>query len=288
MGDATQTILAGIAVGLATGLVAAGAALVARATRTLHLAVGSIVVTGLLVHLTLSAPPINAPLVVALGVGCLVAALLSAALEPLVLTPLRTAVGRLLGLAAAGAIVAALTGRVLGARTIRPAPLVTVDGFEVAGVTVDPAVVAALVIGLPGALLLASASERTRWGRQIRLVGSSPAAAARIGISPGWVRAGALAVSGVVGVIAMAAAAPITFAGLPQAAGLTLAAAAIVVLAEDRPSRAVGVGIVLGVIEALGQSAWPAAGGEVVTGLVVLAALVVRGGEHMRSWGRAW
>jgi hypothetical protein len=37
-----------------------------------------------------------------------------------------------------------------------------------------------------------------------------------------------------------------------------------------------------------GATLWPGAGGEVAIAVVVVGVLAVRGGEHLRAWGRAW
>lgn len=283
MGDA----LSGIGVGVAYGLVAAAIAIASRATRTLHLAIGPVVVLGALVHLILQADG-RAPVLVTLAAGAAVGAVGSAAIEPLVLRPLSGATARAVGTFVVGAIVAVGAAQTLGARTVRPAPLLDVGDRVIAGTRIDGAAIAAMVVALPAVALLGWVLARTRWGARVRLVGGPPAAATRVGVRPGMVRLQALALAGAVGTVAVVLAAPMTLIGLPQAAGLTLRAVAAAFVARDRPYAALGVGIVMGVSEAMVQSAAPAIGGDGAVALVVLIALLARGGEHAQSWGRTW
>jgi branched-subunit amino acid ABC-type transport system permease component len=84
----TAAIGTALASGTAYALIGAGVAVVATATRTLHLAVGQVLVAGVLAQLVLGSAASPVPLLVAGLLAVLLGALLSAALEPLVLTPL--------------------------------------------------------------------------------------------------------------------------------------------------------------------------------------------------------
>lgn len=272
-----SVLLTGLALGAAYGLVGVSVAAVAQAARTLHLAVGSILVAGTLTQLFLAAVGVPGWLAVvaALSLG----AVLSAALTPLVgrrsgdrlLLPL-------LGSAAAGVAYDAATAATVGTRQFRPEPL-----FDA-----DPLVVA-FAVGLPAASALALAVRRSAWGRRLRLVGGSPEAAALAGISPRRTVAWVFAASGIAAVVAGLLVAPITGVGAGQGPLFTIrGVAAAVLLGIGGPERAVVAGLVLGLAEAAGQRAWPAAGGGSATAAVIIAVLAVRGGERRRAWGRVW
>ncbi len=266
----------GLGIGIAYGLLGAAAAVASRATRTLHLAIGPAVVLGALVHLVLVAD--GRPVALALAAGVAVGALASAAVEPLVLRwldddgPLRP-----VGTFVVGAVLATVGARTLGARTVRPTPLLDL-----------PDEVAALVVGLPLAAALAWLLARSRFGAAVRVVGGSPEAARQAGRSVSLVRATALALAGVVGVLAALLAAPMTLLGIPQAAGLTLRAVAAAWLADDRPLVAVLVGLGFGLAEAVLGGVLPGSGADLAVAVVVVVALVARGADSGRAWGRAW
>lgn len=272
-----DVLATGIALGVVYGLVGAAVATVASATRTLHLAVGAILVTGVVAREALVAA--GAPEALALPAALLLGGALSAALEPLVLRPLRGALPRLVGLAVAAAVIEGATARTFGSRTLAPDPVLP----GAAPVTT------AILLGVPLVLLLALAVHRTRWGRQLRLVGGSAAAAVRGGIHPGRIRSSSLAVAGVVAILAGVLVAPIVFVGAGQGAGLTLRAVAAALLFGRRaPLWAVPGGLALGLVEAVvlrfGAGPWPA----VAVAFLVVGVLAARGHDEDRSWGRAW
>lgn len=274
-----------LALGVAYALVGAGVAVVATASRTLHLAVGQVLVAGVLVHLVLGSAvldlPAGAGLVAALAVG----ALLSALLEPLVLRPLPPGLAWLVGLVVAAGVLDAALARGITARTFRPEPLVALPGL--AGL--DPGVVVAVVLGLPATLGLGLVLGRTRWGRRVRVVGGSPAAAVRGGISPSRVRAQALALGGAATVLSGLLVAPVVFVGTGQATGYTVrGVAAAALLGTGGPGWALAGGLLLGAAEVAGGALWPEAGAEVAVALLVVVVLLARGGEHRRAWGRTW
>lgn len=273
------------ALGATYALIGAAVAIVAVATRTLHLAVGQILVAGVLVSLVLGSAAVGLPPVVVVGAALLVGAAVSALLGPLVLGRLPGGLPWLLGLVVAAATLDAISARWLTTTVFRPQPLIplpAVDGL-------DPAVATAVVVGVPGVLVLATLLGATRWGRRVRLVGGSPATAERAGISPGRVRSEALAVGGAAAVLAGLLAAPVTFVSTGQATGFTVrGVAAAALVGSGGPAWALAGGLLLGVSEVAGANAWPEAGGEVGVAVAVVAVLVVRGGSHLQAWGRAW
>lgn len=276
---------AALALGSAYAAVGAAVAIVAAATRTLHLAVGQVLVAGVLVHLVLVSPVVGLPVGPALLVAVAVGAVLSAALGPLVIDPLPSGAPTLVGLVVAAGLLDAVVARAITARPVVARPLV--DLPPVAGV--DPPVVTAVALGLPLAIGCAVLLARTRWGRLVRLVGGSPPAAAALGRSPALVRATALALAGGVAVLAGMLAAPIVTIGTAQSGGLTVrAVAAATLLGVGGPVVAVVGGLLLGATEVLGGALWPAAGAEVAVAVLVVGALVARGDQQRRAWGRAW
>jgi branched-subunit amino acid ABC-type transport system permease component len=277
--------LTALALGVAYALIGAGVAVVATAARTLHLAVGQVLVAGVLVHLVLGSAVLGLPVALTLALALLAGALLSAALEPLVLRPLPSGLGWLVGLVVAAGVLDAALARGVTARTFRPEPLLDLGGL--AGL--DAGVATAVVLGLPATGLLALALTRTRWGRRVRLVGGSSPAAELAGISPSRVRAQALAVGGAATVLSGLLVAPVAFVGTGQAAGFTVrGVAAAALLGTGGPAWALAGGLVLGAVEVGGGALWPQAGGEVAVAGAVLTVLLVRGGTHLRAWGRTW
>jgi branched-chain amino acid transport system permease protein len=281
----SAAIGAALALGLTYALLGAAVAIVAIATRTLHLAVGQVLVAGLLTALVVASPVLGVPRAVAIGAAVLLGAALSASLGPLVLDRLPAGLAGLLGLVVAAGTLDALLARTLTAGTFRPAPVVV---LPVVG-DLDPGVVAAVVIGPAAVGVIVWLLASTRWGRRVRLVGGSATAAARAGVDPVRVRAQALALGGAAAVVAGLLAAPISFVGTGQATGFTVRGiAAAALLGRGGPLAAVAGGLLLGSAEVAGATLWPGAGGELAIALVVATVLATRGGDHLRAWGRAW
>lgn len=284
-------LAAAMTLGIGYALVGIAVVAVARATRALHLAVGPVLVLGVVVSLALGSVGLGAwP---SLLLAMLVCGLVSAAMEPLVLRPMRASGDVLLtlvGLAVAAAIIETAAGRWLTAQSVRPDPLVGGGAaVELGAITLPAGTVAAVVIGVPVAVLLGVAITATGWGRRLRVVGSAPQAARVAGISPTRIRLSALAVSGVVAALAGALLAPISSIGVGQGGGLTVRGVAAAILLGFRgPTGAVVAGLALGAVEAVAQGAWPAAGGAVAVSAVVVLVLSVRGGERTRPWERRW
>ena len=89
--------------------------------------------------------------------------------------------------------------------------------------------------------------------------------------------------------MAAALAAPVVALGPAQSAGLTVRGiAAAALLGRSSPAWALPGGLALGIAEAVGQRAWPEAGGEVAVAVLVVGVLAIRGAESARGWGRAW
>lgn len=288
--DVGAALQAGLALGAAYALIGAAVSTVALATRTLHLAVGAVLVGGVLLRLVLGIEALSGlPPAAAIGAGLAAGGLVSALLEPLLLARLRPGVTWLVGLAVAGGVLELLVARTLGTRTVRPEPLLAVGDVTLGPVTVAGDTAVALLVGVPAAVVLGIVVARTRWGRRVRLVGGSPEGAARAGISPSRVRAGALAVGGVAAVLAGLLVTPITFVGVGQSAAFTIrGVAAAALLGRGRPPAAIAGGLLLGLVEAFAQAAWPQVGGEVAVAALVVVVLAWRGGESQRAWGRAW
>lgn len=270
-----------LALGIAYGVIGVAVAVVAAATRSLFLAVGAIATAGLTVALVLGVTEVTGvPGPLALALGLAVGGGLGAALGPAVLARRGGVVWPVGFVVAAGAL-EALVLRTIGGRAVRPDPLLELPGTGAVGV--------AALVGLPAALAVTWLLTRTRWGHRVRLAGSSPAAAAHAGVRVLGIRSAALAVAGAAAVLAAALAAPVVPIGPAQAAGLTVRGiAAAALLGRVGPVWALPGGLALGLVEALGQRAWPAAGGEVAVAAVVVTVLVVRGADATRSWGRPW
>lgn len=273
---ATTLLTTAAALGTVYALVGLAVVAVSRVTRTLHLAVGPVLAVAALAEVTLVA--VGAPTPVALGGAAVVAVAASIALEPLVLRPLGDPTDRLVGLVVAGAVLEVAATRLVGARTLAPPTLVG-----------DDPLVAAVVLGAPLALVVAVALGATRWGRQVDLVGGSEDAAARVGVSPGAVRLGTLAVSGVVVAAAAALVAPIAPIAASGTLPLTLrGVAAAVLLGRLDAGRAVLGGLLVGTVEAVALAVLPGRAVELGVAAVVIALAVAIRPGHRRGWARAW
>lgn len=270
-----SVLAGGLALGVVYALIGVAVAVVTTATRTLLLAVGPIVVAGVLVHLVLGVGVVaGLPPALAALAGLLAGAVLGALLEPLVLAPLPPGIPWLLGLAVAGVVIEAAVGRWLTVRTLRPDPLLPLGGIGPA----DGPVVVAVVLGLPVVVLLTWAVRSTRWGRRLRLVGGSVPAAVRSGVDPRRTRVGALAVAGAAAVGAGLLAAPVATVGVAQGAAFTVrGVAAALLLGRRDPLWALPGGLAIGLVEAGGQGLWPRAGGEVAVAALVVLLLAARG-----------
>lgn len=271
-----------IALGVAYGVVGVAVAVVAAATRSLFLAVGAVATAGLTTALLLGVTGVTGiPGPVALAVGLAIGALTGALLGPAVLARRPAGVAWPVGFVVAAGAVEALLLRTVGGRAVRPDPLLDLGAIGAVGT--------AVVVGLPVALAVTWLVTRSRWGHRVRIAGSSPPAAERSGIRVLGIRSAALAVAGAAAVLAAALAAPVVPLGPAQAAGLTVRGiAAAALLGRAGPAWALPGGLALGIAEAVGQRAWPAAGGEVAVALVVVTVLVALGAEGARAWGRAW
>lgn len=276
-----QVLGPALALGVAYGVIGVAVAVVVAATRSLFLAVGAVATAGLMVALVLGVTEVTGvPGPVALVLGLAVGGALGAALGPVVLVR-RSGVAWPIGFVVAAGALESLVLRTVGGRAVRPDPLVELPGVGTVGV--------AVVVGAPAALAVTWLLARTRWGHRVRIAGSSPAAAAHAGIRVLGVRSAALGLAGVAAVLAAALAAPVVPIGPAQAAGLTVRGiAAAALLGRVGPAWALPGGLALGLVEALGQRAWPAAGGELAVAAVVVTVLVARGSDATRSWGRPW
>jgi len=286
-GDVGVVLVTGLALGAAYALVGVAVSAVAIAARTLHLAVGEVLVVGVLASLYLQAAGV--PRVAAVALAIASGAVVGALLEVAVVRWLTPGVARLVGLAVAAAAIQALAARTLTTRTFRPRPLLLGEGtVSVGGLALPRPVIAALVVGVPVAVTLAAVMVGTRWGRRLRVVGGSAHAAALGGVSDAWVRVGAFAVSGAAAVLAGLLVAPVALVGAGQGMGYTVRGVAAAALLGSSPLLALPGGLAIGIAESVAQSAWPSVGGDVAVGVVVVVVLVARRGELRAAWGRAW
>ena len=271
-----------VALGVAYGVIGVAVAVVAAATRSLFLAVGAVATAGLTGALLLGVTDLTGvPGPLALLAGMAAGALLGAALGPVVLARRPAGVTWPIGFVVAAGAIEALLLRTVGGRAVRPDPLLDLPALGAVGT--------AVLVGLPVAGVCTWLVSRSRWGHRVRIAGSSPSAAARAGIRVLGIRSAALALAGAAAVLAAALAAPVVPIGPAQAASLTVRGiAAAALLGRAGPAWAIPGGLALGVAEALGQRAWPAAGGEVAVAVVVVAVLSMRGAHGARAWGRAW
>lgn len=283
MSDLGTILTTGLTLGVAYALVGAAVATVATSARTLHLAIGPVLVAGTIVALALRAA-VAGPAGVVLGVAAALAVsvLLSLTCE-LVFARTDDPFVRVVGVVVVAGLTSAAAARTLGAVTVRPDPVL---GLAVGGLPLG--VVDALALAVPAIVVLHLARARTPWGHRLQLVGGSAEAARRAGTSPGLVRAGALVASGVAALAAGLLVAPVTAIGLGSGPGLSVRAVAVGAVGVRGPWAVLPAALVLGTVEAIGQGVAPSVGGDLATvGLIVVVA-VVRGPEARRAWGRLW
>lgn len=287
MGDLVVVLTTGLGLGAAYALLGTAVSAVAVSTRGLHLAIGAVLSASLLLYLTLTVDVLDLPVaLVAVGVA-LVAALVSALLAVTVGRPGTSVPVGVAGLAVAGIVLQAAASRWVGTSTLRPDPLVDVGPLTIASTTVSSGVLAALLLGLPAAAAATWTVARSPFGRRLRLVGGSPGAARDSGVDPRWTRLQAWMWAGVMATAAGLLVAPITFTSTGQASAFTLrAVAAAAVLGLGRPARVGAGGLLLGLAEAAGGRAWPAAGAEVAVAVLLIGLVAIRGVDHAE--GRTW
>lgn len=274
-------LAAGLAVGLTYAAISAGVAVAYVATRTLHLAVGTVAAAGLTVVLAASVTEVTRlPTLVAVLLGMTAAAALSALAYWLAAWRRSDPTIVLVGLAVAAALLDAAMATLGRGRAVRPDPLVSAD-------TIAPEVLAATG-GVVIALALHALLTRTRFGRRLRIAGASPTAASRLGIRVGASRTAAFAVAGAAAALATVLVAPVVSFGPSQAAALTVRGVAVAGLVAGGPIVALAGGVGLGLLEVVGLRLWPQAGGDLAVAIVVVGYLAVRGPRAATSWGRAW
>ncbi len=269
-------LLTALGLGASYGALGAAAWLAGRVSATPFLAVGHVAVVGVVVG-SLTGLVVDDWLAIAVGLA--LAGVLAAAVD--LVSVERTGadpVARVISLAVAAAVVAGWAGRVLGATTAAP------GGGSLAADSTR-----ALVGGVLLTAVLAATIGWTDAGRRIRLVGSAPEVAELSGVGARRVRLVTMAVAGVVAALSARLIAPIVFVGLPQAAGLTLRAVVVAMLAgRARPAWIVGGGLGLGLVDVVGQQLWQAGGGDVAVAVAALLALLLRGQAGRQAWERVW
>lgn len=276
-----EVLTAGLAVGVCYAVIASAVTIAAVATRTLHLAIGTVAAAGLVVTLGASVGAVTGlPAWAGLLLGMLVGGLLSAAVYLAAAWRRTDPTTVLVGIVVAAALVDAALAALGSGRSVRPDPLVASEVLPPAAVAIGVGLLVA--VGLQGIL------RATRFGRRLRIAGASVPAAERLGIRVTGIRVGAFGLAGAAATLAAVLAAPILTFGPAQAAALTVRGVAAAAIATGGPVGAIGGGVVLGLAEVLGQRAWPAAGGPTAVTVVVIGVLVVRGAEAARQWGRSW
>jgi branched-chain amino acid transport system permease protein len=276
-----EVLTAGIAVGVCYAVIASAVTIAAVATRTLHLAIGTVAAAGLVVTLGASVSEVTGiPAPVGLLVGMAVGGLLSAGVYLAAAWRRADPTTVLVGIVVAAALVDAALAALGSGRSVRPDPLIASD--------VLPPTAVAVGIGLLVAVGLQALLRATRFGRRLRIAGASVPTAERLGIRVTGIRVAAFGIAGAAATLAAVLAAPILTFGPAQAAALTVRGVAAAAIATGGPVGAIVGGVGLGIAEVLGQRLWPAAGGPTVVTVVVIGILVVRGAEAARQWGRSW
>ena len=235
-------------------------------TRVLHLAIGEVAMAGALVAAGLAT---SWPLLIAVVVGLLVASVLSAGAERVLVAPLARRVELAAILLIAAAVVLRELMRGLYSKDAYPFPTVGGTLTPLGGVlhwSDVLTVLCALAVAAGGTWVL----QRTDWGAALRATAASPDAAAMIGVDTGTVRTVAFAAGG-----ALAAGAALLAAGrLPLAATagvpFALKGIAAAVAGGLRSPWAVCAGaLAIGAVQVV-STYFLGAGGEVISDVLAL------------------
>lgn len=273
-----QLLAAGVTMGLVYAVIALGFQLVARGTGIFNFAHGEFVAIGTLAYFSLTAkggipPGLAVPIVV------VVVAIVSIAMERLVLTPVKVREPLLLAILTVG-VATMLRGVMLltwGGDVHFAPPLLAGAAWVVFGASIPRAnVVLALTSGVVLLVLFATFS-RSLWGKKIIAAAIDPEAAKLVGIEPAATRISVFLLAGMMAGLAGALVAPVTFASAESGFTFMLKAfAAAMVGGLASFSGAVVGGIALGVLEALVAGYVSSAFRDpLILGLVILL-LVVR------------
>jgi branched-subunit amino acid ABC-type transport system permease component len=298
-----QVLAGGLAQGATLGLVGLGFSLVAGTARVLpfahgDIALGSIFVAVLLVigRTPTAAPLATVPSLVLALLTLAVGGLLSAAVAGLLVLPAlnrqllddrpgaSVAFTWIAGGLAAGLLVRALLSFFLPQQAyavpdalrldvVLPARLLKLPG----GATLEPRVVAVLMIGLVLSLTAQRLLVRSRFGRSLRALADDPVSAALCGISARRVVLGAFAAAGLLAGAAALLSAPGQALSLDNGALLGLDAAAAVVLGGvgSLPGAIAG-GLAVGTAQALAGYAFGAGFYDFAPLALLILALAVR------------
>jgi branched-chain amino acid transport system permease protein len=298
-----QVLAAGLAQGATLGLVALGFSLIAGTARVLAFAHGDITLGSifLAVLIVIGRTPTAAPLTAvpssAVAVLTLVAGgMLSALVAGLLVLP---ALGRqylddrarasatmvwIAGGLAAGLLLRAVLGFYLPQQAYAIPDAVRLDALVPAGLldlpggaTLEPRIVAVLVIGLVISLTAQRLLVRSRFGRSLRAVADDPVQAALCGVSARRVVLAAFLVAGLLAGAAALLSAPGQALSVDNGAllGLNAAAAAVLGGLGSLPGAVAG-GLAVGTVQALAGYAFGSGFYDLAPLVLLVIALAVR------------
>jgi branched-subunit amino acid ABC-type transport system permease component len=275
-----QTVLVnGFFVGLVYGLVAVGLVVTYRCSRAVNFAYGETGMIGAFVFTELWVD-VGVSVWVALAAGIGLSAAIGAATELAVIRPLRDQprLAAMVGTLAVGSLLVTYAGRRYGVSPRFTFPLVTGDGYDVAGVHVMPQQLLILVSTIVVVGGLAVLHRYTSFGLRLRASALDPYAAGLVGVRTDavslvtWTLAGALAGFSAI-LIAPSSSMTVFFMGTLLLR--SLAAAVIGGLTSIAGALTAGIG--LGLLEALIGYKSPTIGvTEVVLAVLVIGVLLVR------------
>jgi branched-chain amino acid transport system permease protein len=197
-----QALVSGIAAGAAYSLVALGFSLIYRTTRVLNFAQGDL--AALAGYIALAAVGTGMPLLVAMLLGVLATAALTGVIERLALRPLYRRPVVLAILATVGLSVLLQSGLQLtwGSTPLLLDSIAPGDPWRIAGISITPAQLVIIVIGvaLSGALLWAI--DFTKLGRAMRGCAQDPYAVSLLGVSPDRMYFGSFVIGGLLAGVA--------------------------------------------------------------------------------------
>jgi branched-chain amino acid transport system permease protein len=273
-----QYLVAGLTYGTIYAVVGVGFNIVYSATGIINFAQGEFVMLGGMTAVTLSA---WLPLPVAIAAAVLITMAVGALFEVTFIRWLhRPSVLRMIVITIGVSLVIREVALHLWGQQVRALPYFTgdeVSAIDVGGARVSPQVLWSLGSCLVIVVGLWFFFQRTAWGRQMRACAQGREAAALCGVSTRNLVTLSFALSAGIGALAGCVVSPITYTSYGIGTGLAIKGFTVAVLGGLGNSfAAVGAGFLVGLLEALAVSLFPAAYKDVVSVGLLLAILFLR------------
>ncbi len=273
------SLLNGAFLGVIYGLIAIGLVVVYRVTRIINFAHGEIGMIGAFVFADLWLDH-DLPLVLAVGAGIAVSALLGVITEFVVIRPLRgqPRLTVMVGTLGVSSLLLVYAVRRYSPRPRFARPVIEGNGFEIAGLLVRPVQILTLVVALAILALLALVMFKSSFGLRLRATALDSEAAAEVGVRVGRVSMGTWAIAGAIaGLSAILVSSQVVFSAFFMSRLMLRALAAALLGGLTSVTGAFAGGIFLGMAEGVIGFQWIAPGAvEASLAVLVMAVLIVR------------